>query len=502
MRARGPFVAAALAVPFALLAAACVEREPPPTATATATAAVETPAAASPAPTAVGPLTATGVADLLRRAVCWYEDPGLAASCLPPGAETVEAIEVMGRSGDPRFVAPLIDMRWLAVGWARWVEDALEEITGERFDDPLRWYEWAATRQPQLPRGYIDWKARLLSFVDPAFAQLLAEEREYAPRPDLLVWDGSAVDEVTPLREPSLVHRVEERYLNPADVVFGLVLNGQARAYPRRIIAWHRLVSDDVEGVPALIVFCTPCGGAVAFDTRTASEDEERYTLGSSGLVHDSRQLLFDEGTKSLWDALTGRPVGGELLGAGIELAPLTLITTTWADWSARHPNTSVVDLDTGHVRDYSPGAALRAEFASPEPAFPTSELDGRLAPKEPVLGVAVEGEARAYPAERVRERGIVHDTIGGVAIVLFSEGAATAIRVYRSGALEVTELDASGGDLIAVGDDGAAGTRWFVQESALVSTTDGRRYEAVPRRELYWFAWAQTYPESSIWRE
>ena len=505
MRPRGSFVAAALAVPFALLAAACVEREPPPTPAATATAAAETPAPASPAPTEVGPLTESGVADLMRRAVCWYREPALAASCLPPGAETVEAIEVIGRSGDPRFVAPLIDMRWLAVGWARWVEDALEAITGERFDDPRRWYEWAAEQEPQLPRGYVDWKARLLSFVDPAFEKLLAADRDYALRPDLLVWDGSAVDEVTPLRDPSFVHRVEERYLNRDDVVFGLVLNGQARAYPLRIIAWHRLVSDEVDGVPALIVFCAPCGGAVAFDTRTASEGEEHYTLGSSGLVHDSRPLLFDEATNSLWDAFTGRPVSGELLGADIELAQWTLVTTTWADWSVRHTNTSVLDLDTGHVRDYSPGAALRAEFASPAPAFPTSALDGRLAPKAPVLGVAVEGEARAYPVERVRERGIVHDTVSGVAIVLLSEGAGTAIRVYRSGALAVTELEASGSgdlDLIAIGDDGDDGTRWFVQEDGLVSTTDGRRYEALPQRELYWFAWAQTHPESSIWVE
>ena len=152
------------------------------------------------------------------------------------------------------------------------------------------------------------------------------------------------------------------------------------------------------------------------------------------------------------------------------------------------------------NVRDYAPGAALRAEFASPEPAFPTSALDGRLTPKEPVLGVTVEGEARAYPVERARERGIVHDTVGDVAIVLLSEGAGTAIRAYRSGALEVTALDASSVDLIAIGDDGGDGTRWFVQEGALVNTTNGRRYEALPRSELYWFAWAQTHPATSIW--
>ena len=510
MRARGPLLAATLTALAALLAA-CVEREqaaPTPASTAAAPAA-SPPAPATPAATERTPLTEADVAGLLRRAVCWYRDPGLAASCLPPTSETVEAIESMGRSGDARFIAPLIDMRWLAVGWERWVEDALEAITGQRLDDPRGWYEWAATQEPRLPSGYVPWKGRLLSFIDPALAAFFPDDGlggERAPRPspgglrpDLLLWSGAGVNEVAPLREPAFAHRVEERYLRPDDVVFGLLLNGRARAYPRRILAWHQLVEDEVGGDPVVIVFCPPCGGAVAYDPRTGGE---RYDLGVSGLVYDSRSLLFDGQTNSLWDAFAGRPVWGALLEREIELERYTLVTTTWDDWSRRHPNTSVLDLDTGHVRDYSPGAALRGDPESPVPAFPTGEPDARLPVKEPVLGLVVEGEARAYPVARMRELGILHDTVGGVALLLLSEGPGAAIRVYRSGALEVTELTTSGGDLIVIGDDGGEGTRWFVQEEALVSTVDGRRYASVPRREAYWFTWSNTHPETTIWGE
>ena len=500
MRLPGPTLAAALTA-LATLFGACVAQEPsaPPDTPGTPASAPSPTAWPAPSPIASGPLTAADVARLLRSAICWYDDPSLAASCLPPSSETVEAIESMGRSGDPRFVAPLVDMRWLDAGWERWVEDALEAITGERFDDPRRWYEWQAAGQPRLPDGYLPWKGHLLSLIDPSYAGLLSGDPAAGLRPDLLLWGGTAVDEVAPLRDPVFVHRLEERYLLADDVVFGLVLDGRARAYPRRIVGWHQLIEDEIGDETAAIVFCPPCGGAVAYDPRV---DGERYDLGISGLIYESRSLLFDSQSNSLWDAFTGRPVLGTLLNREIELQQRTLVTTTWADWAARHPNTSVLALDTGHVRDYSAGAALRGDPQAPAPAFPVRELDGRLPAKEPVLGLLVEGEARAYSVEHVRAAGIVHDTVGELAVVLLSEGAGAAIGVYRAGGLKVSELTLSSGDLIVIGDDGGDGTRWFMEEEALVSTVDGRRYAAVSRREGYWFTGSGVHPETTIWGE
>jgi len=484
---------------FSVLLIACIEDDDPPdlflplpTVTASATA---VPATATPS--AITPLSDADVVALMRDAVCWYDDPSAAADCLPPQAATVEAIEAMGASRDPRLIAPLIDMRWLAVGWARWIEEALEALTGRRLNDPAAWYAWAATQELRLPPGYIGWKGRLLSFIDPRYAELLSDDREYKLRPELLIWSRAAPNEVEPLRDPPLVHRVEERYLSEDDVVYGLLLNGESRAYPRRIVSWHEIIEEEVGGEPVVIAFCRPCGGAVAFDPRVG---EQRYTLGVSGLIHDSRSLLFDEETGSLWDLLSGRPVAGPLLDQGIELARYRLLTATWSDWSDRHHATFTLDLNTGHVRDYSPGAGLGSETESDTPQYPIVAIDDRLPPEERVVGVVIDGEARAYPASMLRSREVVHDNVGGAAIVLLSEGAGAAIRIYHAAGLEVTGLTENDRDLIASGDDGSDGTRWFVQEDALVSTEDGRRYSSLPGDEFYWFAWAQMHPQTTIW--
>jgi len=42
----------------------------------------------------------------------------------------------------------------------------------------------------------------------------------------------------------------EAEYLDDDDVVFGIEVNGDARAYPKRILAWHEMFVDTVGGVP------------------------------------------------------------------------------------------------------------------------------------------------------------------------------------------------------------------------------------------------------------
>ena len=75
---------------------------------------------------------------------------------------------------------------------------------------------------------------------------------------------------------------------------------------------------------------------------------------------------MYDTETESLWNQFTGRPVVGELTGSGIELKILPVVITSWKDWLAAHPDTTVLSLDTGFDRNYQPGQPYGAYFASP----------------------------------------------------------------------------------------------------------------------------------------
>ena len=79
---------------------------------------------------------------------------------------------------------------------------------------------------------------------------------------------------------------------------------------------------------------------------------------------------MFDEESMSLWSTAAGKPVLGRLAGEPLELTAYPVVTTTFGEWRAAHPETTVLSIETGHDRDYGEGAAYREYFATNQLMF------------------------------------------------------------------------------------------------------------------------------------
>jgi hypothetical protein len=291
------------------------------------------------------------------------------------------------------------------------------------------------------------------------------------------------------------VHRVEERYLASSDIVFGVVIDGEARAYPERIIGWHGSVTDEVDGTGVVVWHCVVCGGAAVFN-RVAS-DGVSYTFKPSGFVWESRRLFTDEETGSLWDAVSGRAVAGPLAAAGVSLRVRVSVRTTWGEWDARYPNGRVLSLDTGFVRDYGEGASLGAD-ANPEgPAFPVTAVDDRLAATARVLGVTINGARKAYPLDDLERRGLTADTLGGVGILIYSAGPGRGATVYETAGTAFLSVTGPPEDRTATDSDELF---WFVDDERLLNARNSRVRNAQPAQVAYWFAWSGAFPDAALW--
>ena len=244
----------------------------------------------------------------------------------------------------------------------------LQKRTGQDFGfDMHRWQQWLWNREEQRLSYYAMFKSMLYGHIDPKFATYFSAERPARIRLDEIVWGGVVQDGIPPLRSPKMIAPDEARYLADDNVVFGLAINGDARAYPKRILAWHEMFVDEVGGVPVTGAYCTLCGSMILYKSQA---DGTVHRLGTSGFLYRSNKLMYDAETQSLWNTLWGIPVLGPLVEQNIQLERLSIVTTTWGEWRRRHPDTSVLSLDTGHVRDYSEGEAYRQYFATDELMF------------------------------------------------------------------------------------------------------------------------------------
>jgi hypothetical protein len=374
----------------------------------------------------------------------------------------------------------------------------LERQTGKRFGNDFdRWHQWVWSLPYEPHPDYLLFKGLLYANIDPRMREFFAPGAPAIIRLDEIEWGGVTVNGIPPLYYPSRLTAAAADYLQDDHVVFGIAINGEARAYPKRILAWHELAWDRVGEVELTIVYCTLCGTVIPYESVI---DGQRYRLGTSGLLYRSNKLMFDEETKSLWSTLEGKPVVGALVGSGLELRPRAVVTTTWGEWRRAHPDTTVLSLDTGHERDYAEGAAYREYFATDRLMFNVPTTDRRLKNKDEVLVMRVPpaGGGDAVPvamaADFLKRRPVFQtDVAGRQVVVVTSRNGAN--RAYDAGTSRFQPVR-NAPDVVV--DE--LKNRWRVTEAALVNETDGRQQKPrLASQRAFWFGWHAQYPETIL---
>lgn len=366
-------------------------------------------------------------------------------------------------------------------------------LAGGRSNLWFNWMLWQQTHPEIVPNeAYLPFKLAVYDRIDPEFRRffppgnlrLIAEIRV-----EEMAWGGVRVDGIPPLDNPDMIPASEAGYLQDDDLVFGVALNGDVRAYPLRILGWHEMMNDSIGGRPVALAYCTLCGAGVLYARDVAHPDVlAPLTFSSTGMLYRSNKLMYDRQTNTVWDHLAGRPVMGKLRGSGIELEVLPMVTASWADWRAANPETSVVALDTGFRRDYGSGVVYADYFASADLMFPAALGDDALGQKERVFGLRLPGGAKAWPLSAFEGGRVINDRAGLTDVVLIGDAGQRTVRAYaREG--RTFEQSAGSGTLAGPGGD------WQITEDALLGPA-GDRLARLPGHIAFWFAWAGTMGE------
>jgi hypothetical protein len=295
-------------------------------------------------------------------------------------------------------------------------------------------------------------------------------------------------------------HEITPR-LRDDDRVVGVERAGTARAYPLRVLDWHEVVNDDLDG-PLLVTYCPLCGSGVTADRLV---DGEPAVFGVSGWLFRSNLVLYDDATESLWSQIAATAIRGPETGERLSLVPSTI--TTWGAWRDDHPDTRVLrpPPDSGtvggeQVRNYNQNPYEGYENTT-RVGIGTEEFDDdRLHPKTQVFGVAAGGEAVAYPLPAVREAGVVNDAVGGLPVVVAVDPREERLVAYvRRVGGETLEFAAADGAFVRAG-----GSRWSVGSGRAVDGPhEGTRLDhATETPPMFWFAWLEFHPDSAVYGE
>lgn len=378
------------------------------------------------------------------------------------------AVQTIVASGDGRMAWYLHDLiRFMTRGTMAELSAAFETLTGATLppasfsamgDRVIAW-------NLPAPPGYREMKRDLYLLIEPRWAPFFADA-DSAIDWRLVGWGGVFIDDrpdattgqicprgcIPALDQPAVTDAAGGAWYPDSDTVFGIVIGGAARAYPKNIMEVHEIVNDKLGGRTIAIPYCTLCLSAQAYFTDDV--DGFRPLLRTSGLLSRSNKFMYDISTWSAVDTFTGKAISGPLHKAGVTLRQAAVVTSSWGAWRAAHPNTTIIAEDGGIGRSY-PRDPLRGRDDN-GPIFPVGNVDPRLAVHEVVLGVmAADGTPIAFPRAAARL------------------------------ALTAGEQVAMAG--VSIRPDGD-GLRAFIGDAE------------TPSHEAFWFAWSQFRPGTLLW--
>jgi hypothetical protein len=372
--------------------------------------------------------------------------------------------------------------------------ELLEVQTGQNFGRILNdWYFWLWNQPEELLPDYGNFKADLLGQIDPKFeAYFRGQQPSARIRLDEVRWGGVLQDGIPPLRNPEMIHVSKASYLEDDNIIFGIEINGDARAYPKRILAWHEMFTDTIGGIDIAGVYCTLCGTVIPYKTNYEGVD---YKLGTSGFLYRSNKLMYDQKTQSLWSTVRGEPVIGPLVDKGIALEQLSIVTTTWGEWKRRHPDTTVLSLNTGHRRDYGEGIAYHSYFSNDQLMFNTPFENNQLKNKQEVLALtfpASPKEQLAIDTDFLNNHPLYKNKIGQQKLLILTDTSG-ANRVYDPENFNFVSYD---GDSTLID---STGNEWKMSEDKLGSLNNDITLGRLPSRRAFWFGWYAAFPETRL---
>ncbi len=381
------------------------------------------------------------------------------------------------------------------------VPDDMESTDGSDVSDPASPPDIEPPTDPELPAAPLAFGVPI--GTQPGFDGAPFTASDFPTDQMLPVVPRDAIPAIT---DPGMSTSLP-LYLQEDDLVFGVVINGEARAYPHNIGWRHEIVNDVVGGHPVCVTFCPLTGTGLVFDGERP--DGSRLSLGVSGLLYNTNLVMYDRADgQTLYPQIYGAGVNSEVDQA-LDLLPV--VETTWSSWKRLYPESLVqseAPFDLSAYLNYPYGEYRSRDFFFLFPISPTLGANSNLyslsyGAKDRVLGLRIDSETLAFPFSEMGERAVINETVvGSDVLVAYDADSHLAIPYSRQVDDLILTFDlADAEDLFPFGlRDQETGTLWDIKGLGIEGELAGQQLRQIPAHNAMWFAWVTFWPDTEVW--
>ena len=301
---------------------------------------------------------------------------------------------------------------------------------------------------------------------------------------------GPPKDGIPSVDDPKFATVSDSEFMSDSDIVIGLDINGETKAYPLFVMVWHEIVNDKVGGVPVSVTYCPLCFTNQVFERIIDGQEVE---FGTSGKLYNSNLVMYDRLTDSYWSQALGLAITGELTGYELKRIPFDVIS--WQDWKNMHPDTLVMTTETGHLRAYAVDP-YGDYYTDPRIIFPVDHRDDRMHPKELILGFHENDVYRAFKQIDVESANVINDKVDDKSLLLVSLFTGNARAFDRMVDGNVLTFDFIDDTIIDLETESI----WNYDGLAISGSMDGTQLVRVPFDPGFWFEWVAFHHTTEVY--
>jgi hypothetical protein len=263
--------------------------------------------------------------------------------------------------------------------------------------------------------------------------------------------------------------------LQPDELVLGVAIGNQARAYPLNLLKdqiQNEVLNDLLAGEPIVVTFCSFCHNGVVYSRIV---DDQILSFCLSGRLWEKSMILNDQETETQWSQLSGKAKAGLLVGKS--LRPIPSVVVAWKAWRQAYPAGTVAALDYSS-KNFSKGYNLTWDRF--------------------VLGIASEKRSKAWSLDNLAQAHIVHDEWVGQPVIVFFQPETGMTRLFARMAHDKELTFHMVEDKLV--DDQTNSTWEPLTGKALAGPLAGQELTAFPAVVVYRKAWQIFHPTGIIY--
>ncbi len=211
--------------------------------------------------------------------------------------------------------------------------------------------------------------------------------------------------------------------------------------------------------------------------------------------INNQNFLARDEETGSWWQQVTGLAISGPLKGS--RLQPVLSDELTFGLWQKENPAGQVLKAVAQDQKEYESNWESEVAKLPVTISFKEKGMNDR----DILIGLDINGVARAYPITPITTGSPLMDRVGGVPVLLLLGPDKKSIRVFQA------QLDGANLEFFRKTDStdwtlvDSSGSNWDFRGCALDGASKGKCLSPVSMLKDYWFDWRNYHPNTTVYR-